>query len=214
MSKTTKQFIIQCPFDVDEAALSSALASFSTTMHKHVLVDTSFGNLSIDPASLKEAKELVDSIIANVPSEAINIAVNNSKILTKEFIFKIINRILASPAGTQVSRSIVSTQEMIDEIQLYAFKHKLDTKNGELANQSQFLKVTPDISVFSFFKDNENFKDVELVDEYIAYIADDYRPIFHNTWKEGTSEISIIRRHIEFYKQFSHRDVEVSIQTL
>lgn len=210
----SKQFLIQCPADIDEAALTAALSALNVTVHKHALVDTSFGDLRINPASLSHAKELVKSIEGYIPKEAITLVKNKTKFLTKEFVFKMLNAILANPAGTKVSKTIESTQEMIDEVQLYVFKQKLDVKDGKMSNQSQFFKVTPDLSVFSFLKDHENYKGAELVDEYIADIADDYRPIYYESWKEGAPEIAIIRKYLEFYKQFSHRDVEVEIKTL
>lgn len=209
-----KRFLIECPADIDEFALQAALDALNVKKHCHVLIDTSFGNLDIEPASLDEAKELVESILDYVPKRAIEIAVNKTKCISKDYVFNLLNVMLEKPVGTPVSKSITSTQERIDEIQKYAFTHKLDMKAGKLSNQSQFFEKTPDISVFSFFKGNEFYEGVELEDEYIVDIAKQYRPLFHNSWKEGATEIGIIARHLEFFKRFSNRDVHMELKKL
>ena len=86
---------------------------------KEVIVDTSFGGTSVYPATMKNAKELLDVALENISPEVLDIYNKNIKVINKSSIVRIINKILSGKDGEKASKTIEINKENREEIILY-----------------------------------------------------------------------------------------------
>lgn len=175
-----------------------------------VIVDMSFGGVSVYPATIENANSLLETSLNNLDPQVLEIYNNKKPIINKENIIRIINKILSSDENEKVSKTIFSTKENKKEIVMYCFENKISLLNG-IVNSYDFFK-TFKLSDLSFFRDNENYnKDSLLVDEYILEQLSQYKTIKENRWKEDASEIGKIRYILSFAMGLSHRDVKYEV---
>lgn len=177
---------------------------------KEVIVDTSFGGTSVYPATMKNAKELLSIALENISPEVIDIYNKNLKVINKNNIVRIINKILSGKDGEKASKTIESNKENREEIILYCFNNNITIKDNKV-NNYEFLDKFK-LSDLSFFANNENYPQTStLVDEYILEQLSKYKTIKEDCWKEDASMIGKIRYILEFAMELSHRDVKYDV---
>jgi hypothetical protein len=177
---------------------------------KEVIVDTSFGGASVYPATLKNAKALLEVALENISPEVVDIYEKNKKVINKSNIVRIINKILSGKDGEMASKTIEINKESREEIIFYCFSNNIGIKNNKV-EEYEFLKNF-NLADLSFFANNENYpKEAVLVDEYILDQLSKYRTVKENRWKEGASIIGKVRYILEFAMELSHRDVKYDV---
>lgn len=177
---------------------------------KEVIVDTSFGGTSVYPATMKNAKELLDVALENISPEVLDIYNKNIKVINKSSIVRIINKILSGKDGEKASKTIEINKENREEIILYWFSNNITIKDNKV-NDYEFLAKFK-LGDLSFFANNENYpQTANLVDEYILEQLSKYKTVKENRWKEGASLIGKVRYILEFAMELSHRDVKYEV---
>ncbi len=180
---------------------------------EQVIVDSSYGNFVVYRATVENAKKILDCHIDGMDSQALEIFENDKKVLKKESISQIINKILSKEEGSMASKTIQVTKEIKQEVVMYCFNNKIAIKNNQI-DEYELFKVFK-ISDFSFFANHESYdKEAELVDEYVIEQARKYRVITEDKWKEGASEIAKINYILQFAQELAHRDVKYELSEL
>lgn len=180
---------------------------------EQVIIDNSFGNCAVYRATLDNAKKILDCHIDGIDPKALEIFNTSKKVLNKESIALVINKILSKEEGTMASKTIEVTKEYKQEVVMYCFNNKIGIKNDHIEEYDFFKKFK--ITDLSFFANNTNYdKEAEIVDEYVIEQVRKYRVIKEDNWKEGAKEIAKIRYIIEFAQELAHRDVKYEISEI
>ncbi len=176
-----------------------------------VIVCNGFGNVEVFPATMETANGMVETVIGYVDKTVIELASTEKRVLVKETIFRTLNKLLTEPDDTAVTKSIVTTPELKQEIIMYCFKNNLAIKHNKIADSYELFKIFK-LEDFSFFRDNENYPaDAIITDDYYVEQRTLYRAVVEGKWAEGATEIAKIRHTIEFVNSLSHRDVKYSL---
>lgn len=178
-----------------------------------VIVDSSFGNTVVYRATLTNAKKILECHIDAIDPQALELVKSKKKVLNKENITQIINKILIQEEGSMASKTIEVNKQNKQEVVLYCFENKINIKDNRIDSYEFFKKFK--ISDLSFFANNENYdKEAEIVDEYVLEQARKYRVIHEDNWNEGAKEIAKIRYILEFAQELAHRDVKYELTEL
>lgn len=178
-----------------------------------VIVDSSFGNTVVYRATLANAKKILECHIDAIDPQALELVKSKKKVLNKENITQVINKILTQEEGSMASKTIEVNKQNKQEIVLYCFENKINIKDNRIDSYEFFKKFK--ISDLSFFANNENYdQEAEIVDEYVLELARKYRVIHEDNWKEGAKEVSKIRYILEFAQELAHRDVKYELTEL
>lgn len=178
-----------------------------------VIVDSSFGNTVVYRATLENAKKILDCHIDGMDHQAMEIVKTNKKVVKKENIANIINKILSKEEGERATKTIEVNKQNKQEIVMYCFDNKINIKDNKI-NEYEFFKKFK-LSDLSFFANNENYdKEAELVDEYVIEQSRKYRVINEDNWKDGAKEVAKIRYILEFAQELAHRDVKYELTEL
>lgn len=180
---------------------------------EQVIVDSSYGNFVVYRATLENAKKILDCHIDGMDSLALEIYETQKKVINKESIVQVINKILAKEEGSMASKTIPVTKENKQEIVMYCFNKNLTIKDNQIDEYNLFKDFK--LSDFSFFANNDNYdKEAELVDEYVIEQVCKYRVIQEDKWKEGASEIAKVNYILQFAQELAHRDVKYELSEL
>lgn len=175
-----------------------------------VIVDSSFGNTSVYPANLKNAKKILDSHLDALNPEVLELIEKDKTVITTQSITTVVNNILKMSEGQAASKSITVTKEMKQEVVMYCFNNKVAIKNDSIEEFS-FFKVFK-LEDLSFFANNPKYpKDSIIVDKYIHEQARKYKVIKNDTWKDGAKEIAKVRYILDFAQELAHRDVKYEV---
>lgn len=180
---------------------------------EQVIVDSSYGNCVVYRANIGNAKKILDCHIDGMDAKAMEIYTNKTKILNKESIVLVINKILSKEEGSMASKTIPVTKENKQEVVMYCFKNKININNDKVDEYALFTNFK--ITDFSFFENNKNYdKEAEIVDEYVIEQSRKYAVIQEDKWKEGAKEIAKILYILEFAQELAHRDVKYELSEL
>jgi uncharacterized membrane protein len=175
-----------------------------------VIVDTSFGNVSVYPGTLENAEKLLSYHLDGLDPGVMDLVNNPVPVLNKDSIENILNKILSGEEGQSASKTITVTKEIKQELVMYCFNNKIEIKNNKIDAYALF-KIFK-VEDLSFFANNENYpKDAKLVDDYVLEQVRKYKVIKNNSWKEGAKEVAKIRYILEFAKELAHRDVDYEV---
>lgn len=176
-----------------------------------VIVCDGFGDIRVYPATMETANAMVSTVIDYVSKTVVDLATTDKQIVSKETVFRTVNKILSSEDGTQVTKTIVTTAELKQEIIMYCFKHNLVIKNNKIESSYDFFKVFK-IEDFSCFRNNENYPaDIIITDEFYIDQRQLYRAVVEGKWREGITDMVKINHIISFVNDLSHRDVKYSL---
>jgi hypothetical protein len=176
-----------------------------------VIVCNGFGDISVHPATMETAEGLVSTVIDYVDKTVVELAKTEKSILVKETVFRTINKLLTEEDNMPVTKTIVTTPELKQEIIMYCFKNNLAIKNNKIESSYDFFKVFK-LEDFSCFRDNENYPtDSIITDDYYIEQLRLYRAVVEGKWREGATETSKMNHIIEFVNNLSHRDVKYSL---
>ena len=178
-----------------------------------VIVDSSFGNTVVYRATLANAKKILECHIDAIDPQALELVQSKKKVLNKENIIQVLNRILSQEEGSMASKTIEVNKKHKQELVMHCFENNINIKDNRIDSYEFFKKFK--ITDLSFFANNENYdKDAEIVDEYIIEQSRKYRVIHEDNWKEGAKEVSKIRYILEFAQELAHRDVKYELSEL
>lgn len=186
------------------------------TAEKHVIVDYSYGDVSVYAATVKNARYLLDCSIGNLDPQVLTLARSSTtrEAVTKEAILALVNNVLKLEVGKPYSKKNpdkLVTNELKQEIVMYCFKHSISVK--------------PEINSYEFFKEFK-IKDLAfvaqefpssavIVEKYIKDQAYALNVIENDLFKPGASELAKVRYILEFAGELvDSSDIRYFVTTL
>lgn len=180
---------------------------------EQVIVDSSYGNYVVYRATIENAKKIFNCHIDSIDAKAMEIYTKKTKVLNKENIVLVINKILSQEEGSMASKTISVTKENKQEVVMYCFNNKININKDRVDEYALFpsFKITD----FSFFANNANYDlEAEILDQYVIDQSRKYGVIQDDKWKEGAKEMDKIRYILEFSQELAHRDVKYELSEL
>ena len=178
-----------------------------------VIVENGFGNVSVYLATMENAKKIFENHLDAIDPEAIQIYKLKKKVLNKDKISQIINKILSGEEGSMASKTITVSRENKQEVVMYCFNKKININNNRIDEYAFFKDFK--IVDLSFFANNENYDmSAEIVDEYVIEQSQRYSVIQEDKWREGAKDLAKINYIINFANELAHRDVKYEVTEL
>jgi hypothetical protein len=177
-----------------------------------VIIDMSFGCYSAYPATIENAKKILDNYLENMEPQAKEINDPNSekKFINRQNVKQVIQDILKLDNTRMATKTIAASQENKQEIIMYCFNNQIDLRGSEFNEYQFFSKFN--LKDFSFFANNENWDcDAELMDDYVMEQARKYRMIMNDKWNTKATDIAKIEHILDFAMELGHRDVKYAV---
>lgn len=175
-----------------------------------VIVDSRFGDFRVYSATIENAKKLMDCNLSNFAYKELAQHIKNGRrVVAKEFVTKIFNKILSEPVGAQITKTIVNSDEIKKEVMSFCIEHQLSINWDRGGIEVYPLFRVFKVNLFSFFVNNENYPaDCIFVYEEEIKEAKTYLAIIEDKWPEKASDMYKISTILEFVEGFCHRDVK------